>query len=74
MLKFSLNLIKKIFKKIKLNLDNILFYSIVGGILLLSAGVYIMGSGINRPVGRDMIILGSGIFYISVIIFTFRLK
>jgi hypothetical protein len=66
--------LQNFFKKIKLNIDNILFYSIVFGVLLLSAGVYIMGSGINRPLGRDMIILGSGIFYISVIIFTFRLE
>jgi hypothetical protein len=66
--------LQNFFKKIRLNIDNILFYSIVCGVLLLSAGVYIMGSGINRPLGRDMIILGSGIFYISVIIFTFRLE
>lgn len=58
----------------KLGLDGILFYSIVFGILLLSAGVYVMGSGLNRPVGRNMIILGSGIFYVSIIVFTFRLK
>ena len=61
-------------KKLKLDLDKILFYSILLGVLLLSAGVYLMGSGINRLAGRDMIILGSGIFYVSVIIFTFRLK
>jgi hypothetical protein len=58
----------------KLNFDNILFYSIVFGVLLLSAGVYVMGSGLNRPIGRNMIILGSGIFYVAIIIFTFRLK
>jgi hypothetical protein len=66
-------MIKNLFERIKEDMDNILFYSIVAGVLLLSAGVYIMGSGINRTIGRDMIILGSGIFYISVIIFTFRL-
>lgn len=58
----------------KLNFDNILFYSIVFGILLLSAGVYVMGSGLNRPIGSYMIIFGSGIFYVAIIIFTFRLK
>lgn len=61
-------------KQLKLNTENILFYSIIFGILLLSAGVYIMGSGTNRPVGSYMIIFGSGIFYTAVIIFTFRLK
>ena len=58
----------------KLNLENILFYSIIFGIILLSAGVYVMGSGLNRPIGRNMIILGSGIFYIAIIIFVFSLK
>jgi hypothetical protein len=66
--------VKKLLRKIKIEVDNILFYSIVIGILLLSAGVYLMGSGINRSIGRDMIIVGSGVFYVSVIIFTFRLK
>jgi len=64
---------KSLFQKIKTRTDNILFYSMVIGILLLSAGVYIMGSGINRSIGRDMIIIGSAIFYISVIIFAFRI-
>jgi hypothetical protein len=58
----------------KLNFENILFYFIVFGILLLSAGVYTMGSGINRTLGKYMIIFGSGIFYIGIIIFTFSLK
>ncbi len=66
-------MIKKI-NKIKLNVENTLFYSIVFGVLLLSAGIYVMGSGLNRPIGSYMIILGSGIFYISIIIFTFQLK
>jgi ABC-type Mn2+/Zn2+ transport system permease subunit len=65
--------IKKIFEKVEKKLDDILFYSIVIGVILLSAGVYIMGSRINPEIGRDLIILGSGLFYISVIIFTFRL-
>jgi len=66
---------RKTRKKLKkINIDNVLFYSIVSGILLLSFGVYIMGSGINRYMGKTMLILGSGIFYISVIIFTFRIK
>jgi vacuolar-type H+-ATPase subunit I/STV1 len=67
-------MIEKFKEKMKLGAENILFYSIVFGVLLLSAGVYIMGSGINRPVGSYMIILGSGIFYVSVIIFALRLK
>jgi ABC-type Mn2+/Zn2+ transport system permease subunit len=65
--------IEELWKKMKKELDNILFFSIVFGVILLSAGVYIMGSKINPEIGRDLIILGSGIFYISVIIFTFRL-
>jgi hypothetical protein len=63
---------KKAVKRI--NLENILFYAIVFGVLLLSVGVYTMGSGLNRPLGSYMIILGSGIFYVSVIVFTFQLK
>jgi hypothetical protein len=65
--------IEELWKKMKKEADNILFFSIVFGVILLSAGVYIMGSKINPEIGRDLIILGSGIFYISVIIFTFRL-
>lgn len=65
--------LKNLFEKNKMRIDNILFYSTVIGVLLLSAGVYIMGSGTNRPIGRDMIILGSGIFYISVIALAFKL-
>jgi hypothetical protein len=60
-------------EKIRKKMDDILFFAIVIGVILLSAGVYFMGSGINRPIGRDLIIFGSGIFYVSVIIFTFRL-
>lgn len=58
----------------KFDHENILFFSIVFGVLLLSVGVYVMGSGINRPLGSYMIIFGSGIFYVSMIIFTLRLK
>jgi vacuolar-type H+-ATPase subunit I/STV1 len=67
----KISLIEKIKK---LDHENILFFSILFGVLLLSAGVYVMGSGINRSLGSYMIILGSGIFYVSVIIFTLRLK
>jgi ABC-type Mn2+/Zn2+ transport system permease subunit len=65
--------IKKVLEKIRKRIDDILYFSIVFGAILLSAGVYIMGSRINPEIGRDLIILGSGLFYISVIIFTFRL-
>jgi hypothetical protein len=65
--------IEELWKKMKKEVDNILFFSIVFGVVLLSVGVYIMGSKINPELGRDFIIFGSGIFYISVIIFTFRL-
>ncbi|MDI6826387.1 MAG: hypothetical protein QMD36_04315 [Candidatus Aenigmarchaeota archaeon] len=58
----------------KLNSENILFYSMIFGVLLLSAGVYVMGSGLNRTLGKYMIIFGSGIFYVGVVIFTFSLK
>jgi hypothetical protein len=63
----------RVVEKIRKEADNILFFSIIAGVILLSAGVYLMGSGINRSIGRDLIIFGSGIFYISIIIFTFRL-
>jgi len=65
--------LRKIFGEIKKKIDDILFYSIIFGVILLSSGIYIMGSEINPEVGRNLIILGSGLFYISVIIFTFRL-
>ncbi|MEM5829481.1 MAG: hypothetical protein QW040_01760 [Candidatus Aenigmatarchaeota archaeon] len=64
---------KNFSKELKRRMNNILFYSILISIILLSGGVYLMGSGINRPVGGYMIILGSSIFYISIIIFTFSL-
>jgi hypothetical protein len=60
-------------EKVRARADDILFYAIVLGVIMLSAGVYIMGSGIDRPIGRDLIILGSGIFYVSVVILVFRL-
>jgi hypothetical protein len=66
-------MLRKLWEKVKREIDDILFFSIVFGVILLSVGVYIMGSRINPEVGRDLIILGSGMFYISVIIFTFRL-
>jgi hypothetical protein len=65
--------LRKLWEKVKREIDDILFFSIVFGVILLSAGVYIMGSKINPELGRDLIIVGSGMFYISVIIFTFRL-
>jgi hypothetical protein len=65
--------LKRLWEKVKREADNILFFSIVLSIILLSAGVYIMGSKINPEIGRGFILLGSGMFYISIIIFTFRL-
>jgi len=65
--------LRKIFGEIKKKIDDILFYSIIFGVILLSSGIYIMGSEINPEVGRNLIILGSGLFYISVIIFTFSI-
>lgn len=67
------NKIRNLFRKIREKADDILFYSIIIGIILLSLGIYLMGSGVERSVGRDMIILGSSIFYISVVIFAFKL-
>ncbi|MCM8807872.1 MAG: hypothetical protein NC926_08050 [Candidatus Omnitrophica bacterium] len=68
-----MKIVKEFFEKIRKKVDDILFYSIITGVILLSLGVYLMGSGIERSIGRDMIILGSGIFYVSVVIFTFKI-
>lgn len=65
--------IKKLIANRK-RLEEFLFYPIVGGVLLISLGVYLMGSGINRLWGRNILILGSGMFYFSVIIFAWIIE
>lgn len=49
--------------------ENLLIFSITVGILLLSLGVYLVGSHI--PFGSTILTTGSGIFYVSIILFVF---
>jgi len=58
--------------KIELNKKNILFYSILLGVLILSTGVGLIK--INGKIGSFLIILGSGLFYIGVIILVFKIE
>jgi hypothetical protein len=50
----------------------VLFYTIPIGVGLMSLGIFLMGRGFGW-VGSRILILGSGIFYISVILFVFLL-
>jgi len=59
--------------KFKKMIDDIIFYSIIIGIFLLSIGIYLIGSGNNPPLGKNLIVIGSSMFYISMIVFVFRL-
>jgi len=64
----------KFLLRVRKKLDEVIFYSIVLGVCLISLGVYLIGSGLNREIGRDVLICGSGIFYVAIIIFVFRLE
>ncbi|MFP4116162.1 MAG: hypothetical protein ACLFTQ_03075 [Candidatus Aenigmatarchaeota archaeon] len=64
---------KKILDFLRERKEDSLISAIVGGILLISMGVYLVGSEIVPFVGSRMIILGSGIFYVSVILLVFVL-
>ena len=65
---------RKKFSITKKELENWLFYSIIVGIVLISSGVYLIGSGANRFLGRNILILGSGIFYFSIIIYAWIIE
>gem|GEM_PF-6249985 len=64
----------KVLFQLKNKFDEIIFYSIILGVCLISLGVYLIGSGLNREIGRNVLICGSGIFYVAIIIFVFRLE
>ena len=64
----------KFLLRVRKKLDEVIFYSIVLGVCLISLGVYLIGSGLNREIGRNVLICGSGIFYVAIIIFVFRLE
>ncbi|MFB6088178.1 MAG: hypothetical protein ABEK36_00180 [Candidatus Aenigmatarchaeota archaeon] len=51
--------------------ENILIFAITLGILMMSLGIYIMGAKIHPFLGSRIIIIGSGLFYIGVVILVF---
>ncbi|MFB6076132.1 MAG: hypothetical protein ABEK17_03220 [Candidatus Aenigmatarchaeota archaeon] len=57
---------KRIFDFFRDKLNTFTFL-ITSGVLLMSLGIYIMGTEIHPFFGSRMIIVGSGIFYISII-------
>jgi hypothetical protein len=52
--------------------ENTLFYLILFGVLILSAGVALIK--INSRIGTSLIILGSSLFYVGVVILAFTVK
>jgi hypothetical protein len=63
--------IKKLLRIEPKKLENILFYSILSGVLILSAGIGLIK--INGMLGSSLIILGSGLFYVGVVALVFCL-
>jgi len=53
-------------------LENILFYSILFGVLILSAGIGLIKT--SGRLGSLLIILGSGLFYVGVVALVFCLS
>ena len=60
-------------KKFLKNLDNLIFLGIVIGISFLTIGIFLLGFGINKEIGANLIIVGSGMFYISTVVLVFRI-
>jgi hypothetical protein len=52
--------------------EGILFYFILFGVLILSAGVGLIK--INGRIGSSLIILGSSLFYVGVVILAFVIE
>ncbi|MCD6403083.1 MAG: hypothetical protein J7K98_02005 [Candidatus Aenigmarchaeota archaeon] len=57
----------KIWKK--LDKEDFTIFMIITGILLMSLGVYLMGSKINPVLGKYTLIVGSGMFYVFTIVY-----
>jgi len=55
----------------KLKKFDLIFWMIVCGVILLAFGIYLMGSGVERQVGRALIICGSSFLYIGTIALVF---
>lgn len=64
---------KNLFKLERKKLETILFYAILSGVLILSAGVGLIGLGIGS-LGTLLIVVGSGLFYIGVVTFVFVIR
>jgi len=52
--------------------EDILFYFILFGVLILSAGVALIK--VNGRIGSSLIILGSSLFYVGVVILAFVIE
>lgn len=57
------------FKLQRKKLENILFYSILSGVLILSLGIALIK--MNGVVGTSLIILGSSFLYGGIVLFVF---
>lgn len=51
--------------------ESVLTALIVFGVTLISFGIFFMGAGIHSYVGSRMVIIGSGILYLSLIALVF---
>jgi hypothetical protein len=62
----------KIKNLIRGKLENILFYSILSGVLILSAGIGLIK--LNGKFGSSLIILGSSLLYVGLVALVFVIK
>jgi predicted membrane channel-forming protein YqfA (hemolysin III family) len=53
-------------------LEDILFYFILSGVLILSAGIGLIK--FNGKLGSSLIIVGSSLFYVGVVVFAFIVR
>jgi len=60
------------FKIKQKKLENILFYSILSGVLILSAGIGLIK--VNGKLGSSLIALGSSLLYVGVVALVFTVK
>lgn len=60
-------------QRTKLNLENILIITCIIGLVLISFGIYLIGSRTFPDLGTNILIIGSGIFYFSTILLAFKL-
>jgi len=68
MLNKKMRILEKVKNKKQLQ-ENLIVFFITLGVLILSLGVYMVGNHISF--GSIILTIGSGIFYISIILFVF---